>query len=76
MAKKPLQMGVAAPTIPQPRERTSEEIAERNRRASLSFVASPVAGRVAEAIVDLWDGSEAVIMETATHRLEVTVTPK
>ena len=78
MAKKPqsLPFGIPPPQAPKPRVLTQAEIDDRRRRSSLGMLTSPMAEMMAEAIVDVSDGGEVVVLETNTHRLEVTVTPK
>ena len=76
MAKKPHPLGIPAPREPKPRVLTQAEEDERRRRANAAMLTSPFANQIAEAIADLWDGSGPVVLETDTHRLEVTVTPK
>lgn len=78
MAKipKPAKFGIPAPRELTARVLTQAEEDQRRRRANAAMLTSPFANKIAEAIVDLWDGSTPVALETETHHLQVTVTPK
>ena len=76
MAKKPQRIGMPQPKSFEPRVLSQQEAADRKKRMNRAMLEGPAGSGVAEAIVDLWDGGEPVVLETDAHRLEVTVTPK
>lgn len=78
MARSPQavdRIGMAMATIPEPRNKSQEEIQSRKYRISESVLRGPQGMMVAEAIVDIYKG-ESVTLESDTHVLSITVTPK
>jgi len=78
MAKKPkaVQFGASTPREPRPRVLTQQEEEDRRLRSNFARLTGPSAMRIAQAIVALSEDNEPVTLETDTHILEVTVTPK